>query len=204
MSEKRVVYINILKNYYQLREVDDNNYCCRRLDPTEVSDLLNEQRDQIINMKKEFEKFKEEDERLKSELNNCEKNHYNNIFEKMSKNHQNNAVTLKDVEKSIGSERYYIHCGDDINKQLFDTESDFNIHIEEVGSDEELIKLCNRLNKQQAMIEELKTYNLQHFLEWLVIKGYVADESMKDINNVIDCVDKFKEYLTVSASITEL
>lgn len=99
--------------------------------------------------------------------------------------------------------RFYIHCGDDINKQLMDTESDFNIHVEEIGSDEELIRLCNRLNKQQSTIsrleeenEELKTYNLQYFLEWLVINGYVTDEWMKDINNVIDCVDKFKEYLT--------
>lgn len=67
MSEKRMVYINILNNYYQLRETDDNSYCCRRLDPTEVSDLLNEQRDQIINMKKERKKFKEENEQLLKE-----------------------------------------------------------------------------------------------------------------------------------------
>lgn len=57
-------------------------------------------------------------------------------------------------------------------------------------------QIVDLLNKQQVIIEELKTYNLQHFLEWLVIKGYVADESMKDINNVIDCVNRFKEYLT--------
>lgn len=57
------------------------------------------------------------------------------------------------------------------------------------------IDLEDLLNEQQAMINELKTYNLQHFLEWLVIKGYVTDEPMKDINNVIDCVGKFKEYL---------
>ena len=95
------------------------------------------------------------------------------------------------------SERFYIHCADDINKQLLDTESDFNIHIEEVGSDEDLlIQLCNLLNEQQSIIEELKTHNLQHFLEWLVIKGYVTDEQMKDINHVIDCVNEFKEYVT--------
>ena len=52
------------------------------------------------------------------------------------------------------------------------------------------------LNEQHFIIEELKTHNLQHFLEWLVIKGYVTDEPMKDINNVLDCVNKFKEYLT--------
>lgn len=178
MSEKRVVYINILKNYYQLREADDNNYCCRRLDPAEVSDLLNEQRDQIIDMKKEFEKFKEENERLKSELNNCKKNRYNNIFEKMNKNHQNNAVTSKDVEKSIGSERYYIHCADDINKQLFDTESDFNIHIEEIYSDEELIELCNRLNEQQNIITKLKELN---------------DDKGKRIISLIRIINKLKE-----------
>lgn len=51
------------------------------------------------------------------------------------------------------SERFYIHCGDDINKQLMDTESDFNIHIEEVGGDEDLlIQLCDLLNEQQSII----------------------------------------------------
>lgn len=55
------------------------------------------------------------------------------------------------------SKRFYIHCGDDINKQLFDTESDFNIHIEEVGSDEELlIQLCNLLNEQDEKIKVLQ------------------------------------------------
>ena len=58
------------------------------------------------------------------------------------------------------SERFYIYyCGDDINKQLMDTESDFNIHIEEIGSDEELIRLCNLLNKQQATINKLEQEN---------------------------------------------
>ena len=78
-----------------------------------------------------------------------------------------------------------------------DTESDFNIHIEEVGGNEELlIQLCNLLNKQQDTIEELKTYNLQDFLEWLVINGYVTDKPLKDINNVIDCVNEFKECIS--------
>lgn len=58
------------------------------------------------------------------------------------------------------SKRFYIHCADDINKQLFDTESDFNIHIEEIGSDEELlIQLCDLLNEQQNMIENLTKEN---------------------------------------------
>ena len=55
------------------------------------------------------------------------------------------------------NKRFYIHTADDINKHLMDTESDFNIHIEEVGGNEELlIQLCNLLNKQQDTIEELK------------------------------------------------
>lgn len=86
----------------------------------------------------------------------------------------------------MNKKRFYIHCADDTNKQLFDTESDFNIHIEGISSDEELIRLCNLLNKQQAKIEELKTYNLQHFLEWLVINEYITDEPLKDINNVMN------------------
>lgn len=54
----------------------------------------------------------------------------------------------------MSEKRFYIHTVDDINKQLMDTESDFNIHIEELGSDEELlIQLCNLLNEQQEMIE---------------------------------------------------
>ena len=64
MNERRLIYVNILKNHYQLREVDDNNYCCRRLEHEEVNDLLNEQQDQITNMKKERKKLKEENERL--------------------------------------------------------------------------------------------------------------------------------------------
>ena len=58
---------------------------------------------------------------------------------------------------------------------------------------EEVVEL---LNEQQFIINELRTYNLQHFLEWLVIKGDVTDEPLKNINNVIACVDEFKEYLT--------
>lgn len=82
MGEKRLTYVILMNNYYQIREVDDDGYC-RRLAPTGIIDLLNEQQ-----------------------------------------------------------------------------------------------------------------FILQHFLEWLVINGYVTDESMKDINNVIDCINRFKEYLT--------
>lgn len=74
-----------------------------------------------------------------------------------------------------------------------DTESD---EMYSFGDEEDFCRLFDKLNEQQSIIEELKTHNLQHFLEWLVIRRYVTDEPMKDINNVIDCVNKFKEYLT--------
>lgn len=54
------------------------------------------------------------------------------------------------------SERFYIHYADDNNKQLIDTESDFNIHIDEIYSDEELIQLCNLLNELNDENKELK------------------------------------------------
>ena len=69
----------------------------------------------------------------------------------------------------MNKKRFYIHCGDDINKQLMDTESDFNIHVEEIGSDEELIRLCNLLNKQQATINKLEQENKQ--LRQFINKG---------------------------------
>ena len=82
-----------------------------------------------------------------------------------------------------------------------DTESD---EMYSFGDEEDFCRLFDKLNEQQFIIEELKTHNLQHFLEWLVIRGYVTDEPMKDINNVIDCVNKFKEYLPVLNKITEI
>ena len=69
----------------------------------------------------------------------------------------------------MNEKRFHIHCGDDINKQLMDTKSDFNIHVEEIGSDEELIRLCNLLNKQQATISQLKQENRQ--LRQFINKG---------------------------------
>lgn len=67
--------------------------------------------------------------------------------------------------------------------------------VYEQGEELSTIDIVDLLNKQQSIIEELKTHNLQHFLEWLVIKGYVTDEQMKDINNVIACVNEFNEYI---------
>ena len=112
----------------------------------DVVDLLNEQQATISALKEENEQLMIENAKLK------------------------NVITeLKDMEKSIKSERFYIHCGDDINKQLMDTESDFNIHVEEIGSDEELIRLCNLLNKQQATINKLEQENRQ--LRQFINKG---------------------------------
>lgn len=79
------------------------------------------------------------------------------------------------------SERFYIHCGDDINKQLMDTESDFNIHIDEIYSDEELIQLCNLLN---GLNDENKTLKKEN--EWLrkelkgLNKKYIAFSEATD------------------------
>ena len=121
-----------------------NDHSCKVKDNQEdtllnwedVVDLLNEQQATISALKEENEQLMIENAKLK------------------------NVITeLKDMEKSIKSERFYIHCGDDINKQLMDTESDFNIHVEEIGSDEELIRLCNLLNKQQATISRLEEEN---------------------------------------------
>lgn len=97
------------------------------------------------------------------------------------------------------SERFYIHCADDINKQLFDTESDFNIHIDEIYSDEELIQLCNLLNYLNDENKELKKENdncrndyrelfsnyisLEEENEWLKQKLENLDLNMK--NNTV-------------------
>lgn len=82
----------------------------------------------------------------------------------------------------------FVLCQDDLGNYEIRYDDNKVLHF--------LWEVAPILNEQQAMIEELKTYNLQHFLEWLVIEKYVTDEQMKDINNVIDCVNKFKEYLT--------
>ena len=52
MSEKRLTYTILFNNYYQIREVDDNGYC-RRLAPTGIIDLLNEQQEMIDQLEKE-------------------------------------------------------------------------------------------------------------------------------------------------------
>ena len=91
-----------------------------------------------------------------------------------------------------------------MKKKLFKLNEKGSFILEDGEPLKPLGNVVHKLNEQQFIIEELKTHNLQHFLEWLVIKGYVTDEPMKDINNVIDCVNKFKEYLPVLNKITEI
>ena len=58
MSEKRLTYVLLANNYYQIREVDDEGYC-RRLAPTRIIDLLNEQQATIQSLKEENEQLKQ-------------------------------------------------------------------------------------------------------------------------------------------------
>ena len=46
-----------MNNYYQIREVDDDGYC-RRLSPTGIIDLLNEQQTEITELKEENDQLK--------------------------------------------------------------------------------------------------------------------------------------------------
>ena len=59
MSEKRLTYVLLANNYYQIREVDDEGYC-RRLAPTRIIDLLNEQQATITELKEENEQLRKE------------------------------------------------------------------------------------------------------------------------------------------------
>lgn len=58
MNEKKLIYITLVNNYYEIREVEKNSYCCRRLTPTEVSDLLNKQQATIEAKDKEIAELK--------------------------------------------------------------------------------------------------------------------------------------------------
>ena len=93
------------------------------------------------------------------------------------------------------SKRFYIHCGDDINKQLMDTESDFNIHIEEVGSDEELlIQLCNLLNKQDEKIKVLQN-------SWNVMNQRLSEKSKCDYKKAII---EFCKFMNINTPLLEV
>jgi len=59
MSEKRLTYVNLMNNYYQIREVDDDGYC-RRLSPTGIIDLLNKQDRKIRQLEKSIERREEQ------------------------------------------------------------------------------------------------------------------------------------------------
>lgn len=54
------------------------------------------------------------------------------------------------------NERYYIYHADDINAQLCDSESDFNIHVDEILNEELLNQLCNILNEKENTIKMYK------------------------------------------------
>ena len=70
MSEKRLTYDILFNNYYQIREVDDNGYC-RRLSPTEIIDLLNEQQSKIDDLNHVNEQLRKDKGQLKERLREC-------------------------------------------------------------------------------------------------------------------------------------
>ena len=57
MSEKRLTYDILFNNYYQIIEKDDDGYY-RRLAPTGIIDLLNEQQATIDEQKEEIDYLK--------------------------------------------------------------------------------------------------------------------------------------------------
>ena len=70
MSEKRLTYDILFNNYYQIREVDDNGYC-RRLAPTGIIDLLNEQQSKIDDLNHVNEQLRKDKAQLKERLREC-------------------------------------------------------------------------------------------------------------------------------------
>ena len=70
MSEKRLTYDILFNNYYQIREVDDNGYC-RRLSPTGIIDLLNEQQSKIDDLNHVNEQLRKDKGQLKERLREC-------------------------------------------------------------------------------------------------------------------------------------
>ena len=70
MSEKRLTYDILFNNYYQIREVDDNGYC-RRLAPTGIIDLLNEQQSKIDDLNHVNEQLRKDKGQLKERLREC-------------------------------------------------------------------------------------------------------------------------------------
>ena len=62
MSEKRLTYVILMNNYYQIREVDDDGYC-RRLSPTGIIDLLNKLSEENEQLRKELKELNNEEKR---------------------------------------------------------------------------------------------------------------------------------------------
>ena len=70
MSEKRWTYTILFNNYYQIREVDEDGYC-RRLAPTGIIDLLNEQQSKIDDLNHVNEQLRKDKAQLKERLREC-------------------------------------------------------------------------------------------------------------------------------------
>ena len=71
MNEKKLVYITLVNNYYEVREVEENSYCCRRLSPTGIIDLLNEQQSKIDDLNHVNEQLRKEKAQLTERLREC-------------------------------------------------------------------------------------------------------------------------------------
>ena len=70
MSEKRLTYDILFNNYYQIIEKDDDGYY-RRLSPTGIIDLLNEQQSKIDDLNHVNEQLRKEKAQLTERLREC-------------------------------------------------------------------------------------------------------------------------------------
>ena len=70
MSEKRLTYDILFNNYYQIIEKDDDGYY-RRLSPTGIIDLLNEQQSKIDDLNHVNEQLRKDKAQLKERLREC-------------------------------------------------------------------------------------------------------------------------------------
>ena len=70
MNEKRLTYDILFNNYYQIIEKDDDGYY-RRLSPTGIIDLLNEQQSKIDDLNHVNEQLRKDKAQLKERLREC-------------------------------------------------------------------------------------------------------------------------------------
>lgn len=64
MSEKRLDYVILMNNYYQIIEKDDDGHC-RRLAPTKIIDLLNELKKENEELKHRIILFEQQEDEFK-------------------------------------------------------------------------------------------------------------------------------------------